>query len=59
MGAVFGGLYSLLFLGFLFGMLFLLWSAVNRAMAIHREETPRPILFFEQAAILKERKEVS
>lgn len=59
LGAVFGGIYSLLFLGFLFGMLFLLWSAVTRAMAIHRREAPRPILFFEQAAILKERKEVS
>ena len=57
LGAVFGGLYSLLFLGFLFGMLFLLWSAVTRAMAIHREEAPRPILFFEQAAILKDQKE--
>ena len=57
LGAVFRGLYSLLFLGFLFGMLFLLWSAVTRALAIHREEAPRPILFFEQAAILKDQKE--
>lgn len=58
-GAVFGGIYSLLFLGFLFGMLFLLWSAVTRVMAIRRGEAPRPILFFARAAILKERGEAA
>lgn len=52
LGAVFSGVYSLLFMLFLFGMLFLLWSAVTRAMGIHRDEVPKPILFFEKAPII-------
>lgn len=57
LGAVFGGVYSLLFIVFLFGMLFLLWSAVTRAMGIHRNEAVKPILFFEKAPIIHFKKE--
>ncbi|HJA67915.1 hypothetical protein B5F07_15735 [Lachnoclostridium sp. An169] len=57
LGAVFGGVYSLLFILFLFGMLFLLWSAVTRAMDIHRDEAARPILFFEKIPIIRVKKE--
>ncbi|MFQ7264622.1 MAG: hypothetical protein ACLRO4_09395 [Lachnospiraceae bacterium] len=53
LGVVFSGIYSLLFILFLFGMLFLLGSAVTRAMAIHREEAIRPILFFDRTPIIK------
>lgn len=56
-GAVFGGVYSLVFIIFLFGMLFLLWSAVTRAMDIHRDETVKPILFFERVPIIHFKKE--
>ena len=59
LGAVFGGVYSLLFIVFLFGMLFLLWSAVTRAMAIHRNEGVKPILFFDKVPIIHfEKREV-
>lgn len=51
-GAVFGDVCSLIFIVFLFGMLFLLWSAVTRAIAIHRNEELRPILFFDKAPII-------
>lgn len=54
LGTVFSGVYSLLFTVFLFGMLFLLVSAVTRAMGIHREEGRGPILFFEKLAVIKE-----
>lgn len=56
LGVVFGGIYSLLFMVFLFGMLFLLWSAVTRAMAIHRGEKVKPILFFERVPIIHSEK---
>lgn len=57
LGAVFGGVYSLIFIVFLFGMLFLLWSAVTRAIGIHRNEVVKPILFFEKAPIIHFKKE--
>lgn len=53
LGAVFGGIYSLLFILFLFGILFLLWSAVTRVIAIHRDEKVKPILFFDQVQIIQ------
>lgn len=52
-GVLFSGVYSFVFIIFLFGMLFLLWSAVTQAMGIHRDESPRPILFFDKAPIIR------
>lgn len=52
-GVLFSGIYSLVFMIFLFGMFFLLWSAVTRAMGIHRNESLQSILFFDQAPIIR------
>lgn len=52
LGAVFRGIYSLLFILFLFGMLFLLWSAMTRAIAIHRDEEVAPVLFFDKVPLI-------
>lgn len=52
-GVLFSGVYSLVFIIFLFGMIFLLWSAVTQAMGIHRDESPRSILFFDKAPIIR------
>lgn len=58
LGVAFGGIYSLVFIVFLMGMLYLLWCAVDRAMGIHRDEAVKPILFFEKAPIIRIDKEV-
>ncbi len=52
-GIVTGALYSLAFMAFLFAMLFLLFNVVQRAILIHNNEDPKPILFFEKFSIIK------
>ncbi len=58
MGGLFGviasGIYSLLFIVFLALMLYLLWNCVKNAMAIHRGERPKSILFFGHIRLIKE-----
>lgn len=52
-GVVSGGIYSLLFLVFLFFMVYLFINCVRSALAIHRGEKPGAILFFDKFAIIK------
>lgn len=52
-GIAFGGIYSLAFIVFLFLMLFLLWNATTRAMAVHRDEEPVTILFFDRVPLIR------
>lgn len=52
-GTVFHGIYALAFIVFLAGMFFLLWSALNGALAVHRRSSPGSILFFDRTAIIR------
>lgn len=52
-GTVFHGVYALAFIVFLAGMFFLMWSALNGALAIHRRNESRSILFFARTAIIR------
>lgn len=54
LGVFSGAAYSLAFIVFLFVMLYLAWNAVKRALAIHRDENPEPILFFDRLQIIKD-----
>lgn len=56
-GVVFGGLYSLAFLLFLMFLLYLLWRGICNALAIHREEEPEGILFFDHLRLIREEKQ--
>ena len=51
-GILFGGVYSLLFIAFLFLMLYLVWQCVKNALSIHRDEEPSSILFFDKVQII-------
>lgn len=58
MGIISSGIYSLIYIGFLFLMLFLLWNVIVRAMDIHNEKEPKSILFFEQISLIKDKEGV-
>lgn len=55
LGVITSGIYSFLFILFLALMLYLVWNCVKNAMAIHRGENPKSILFFDRIRIIKER----
>ncbi|KAF1296174.1 hypothetical protein BAU15_10315 [Enterococcus sp. JM4C] len=48
-----GGIYSLSYMLFLFLMTYLLVQCIKNALAFHRDQWPKPILFFEDYAIIK------
>lgn len=52
-GILLGGIYSFLFLLFLAFMLYLLWNCVKNALAIHRDEEPEGILFFDRIRVIR------
>lgn len=53
LGILTGGIYSLFFMLFLFWMIYLLMNCVKSAVAIHKDERPESILFFQERAIIK------
>ena len=52
-GILLGGIYSFVFLLFLAFMLYLLWHCVKNALAIHRDEEPEGILFFDRIRMIR------
>lgn len=54
-GAAFGAVHALGYAVFLPFMAYLLWSCVTRALAIHRDESARPILFFDRLTLIASR----
>lgn len=52
-GILMGGIYSLIFIVFLFVMMYLLWKVYQSAMRVHNDREPESILFFEDHSIIK------
>lgn len=53
LGALFGGVYALMFILFLPFMFFLMWKCLRNVFQIHRGKQIEPILFFDRMALIR------